>query len=425
MTGLILRARRVQILDIEFTHSPNPEEDAALTNHSATPVAVLEPSTLAKWINHTKPSLLQLAVAVTTSRNPIVNEAALVETILIHTRGATKLNKLWLHNLDLDLPTIQGAPQGTFPIMAASLKPRRMSQVFVEHFLAQSPKLLFMNVDLATEEQELTFASERLQRLAITVLAGTRVNSLTVNMPSLMRLKVESPYPFGPLHASQCTKLSHVNVRVFSTGPEVEDKFRVNLAPELRELQGATFHVPNLSWQRVKAMVGHAPSVQHVAFTRSMDSVLSRMDLEVEEMIRTFPRLVSAYFGEAIFCDMMGQGGAENWRGQSKWRELQAMRVVTTTTSREFVIAIAKLLRKCPNLMVLEIARPYGCEEDRVAAAVAGTESALGICSRISPLSFPLQFCTACWFSFAHFSSVPSLPFGTASWRGMLSCEAG
>jgi hypothetical protein len=372
VTRLVLRAIRLQILDIEFTHSQTPEEDRAFESQTLNPAVVLEPGILAQWINHTKPSLLQLAVAVTSARNPIVNEAQLVETILVHARGASKLNKLWLHNVDLDLPTIQGAPVGSFPLMAASLKPRKVSQLFIEHFLAQSPKLFFMNVDLSTEEQDLTFTSESLQRLAVTVLKGTRVNSITFHIPTLLRANIQSPYPFSALRMPLSTKLAHLKLQIFSPGPDVEDAFRLHLPAELPHIEGATFHLPNMSWSRAKAMIGHASSLKHATFTRSMDSVLSRTDMGVEEIVTTFPHLVSLYLGEAIFSDMIGTGAVENWLGGSKWEQLQVLRVATTTTSRDLVTGISKLLRKCPDLVALEIARPYGCEEDRVTAAVAG-----------------------------------------------------
>jgi hypothetical protein len=376
ISSLILRTERLQILDIEFTSSKAALEDMALQSGAVKSAVALDPQTLTTWLRHTKSSLTSLAVAVTSARQPVHHAYSLAEAIILHNRKSSCLQKLWLWQMELDVPSFQGPPSDiTFPCLtAASLKPRCVTQGFLDHFLVQSPSLLRLNLELATMEEQLTFTSPSLQKVAITILPGSRVRRLQYSIVSLVRTMIQSPYPLELVNIPNSIHLAYFKLEVVPQDLDsLHDDFMQLLFPaSASSLKGLTLHLPTLTWERTKSLTGPLPCLEQLALTRSMDAPLAASEIQVEEMVTGFPNLISLYLGESIFADMVGMGHPENWLGPSKWKALTYLRIATTSTSRDFVNALSRLLRKCPKLIKLEIARPFGCEEDRIAASTLG-----------------------------------------------------
>jgi hypothetical protein len=105
ISSLIIQTERLQILDIEFTSSKAEVEDMALQSGAVKSAAAVHPQILTTWLRHTKSSLTSLAVAVTSARQPVHSASSLAEAIILHIRKSSCLQKLWLWQLELDVPS--------------------------------------------------------------------------------------------------------------------------------------------------------------------------------------------------------------------------------------------------------------------------------------------------------------------------------
>jgi hypothetical protein len=240
----------------------------------------------------------------------------------------------------------------------------------------QSPSLLRVNLELAAMEEQLTFTSPSLQKVAVIIQPGSRVRRLQYSIVSLVRTMIQSPYPLELVSIPNSNHLAYFKLEVMPQDMDQDslrdDSLQLLFPASMSSLKGLTLHLPTMTWERTKSLIGPLPCLEHLALTRSMDAPLAASEIQVEEMVTGFLNLVSLYLGESIFADMVGTGQSENWFGASKWKALTYLRIATTSTSRDFVNALSRLLRKCPKLIKLEIARPFGREEDRIAAMTPG-----------------------------------------------------